>query len=86
MKNDGPVALTDSPEAKAAIEVSADGSAIVSASVFDDGSEDNCGIDYFEVKRMVDIDFNDWVSFYCFDVGNPVMVIMRVWDISGNSS
>lgn len=79
--NTPPVAICDE---HTTVSLTVDGSAIVSAGVFDDGSEDNCDIDYFEVRRMTDIDFNDYVSFYCFDVGNPVMVMMRVWDISGN--
>ncbi|MEO1258478.1 MAG: HYR domain-containing protein [Bacteroidota bacterium] len=79
--NTPPVAICDE---FTTVSLTADGTAIVSATVFDDGSEDNCDIDRFEVRRMVDIDFAEFVSFYCNDINNPVMVVMRVWDTSNN--
>ena len=65
----------------------------VPAEVFDDGSFDECELDYFEVRRM-DLDYcgsvgeDDWgpeVGFCCDDVGKIIMVGFRAVDISGNS-
>jgi hypothetical protein len=66
----------------------------VPAEVFDDGSFDECAIHHFEVRRM-DTDFcggrgaDDWspeVGFCCDDVGNMVMVALKVVDVSGNEA
>jgi len=59
---------------------------------FDDGSWDNCEIDYMEVRRMENfacgepVNWSDKVKFCCADVGNIVMVQLRVVDKSGNSN
>lgn len=59
---------------------------------FDDGSHDNCMIDYIELRRMENtacglvIDWDDKVMFCCEDVGKTIMVQMRVVDKSGNSN
>ncbi|HHM20998.1 MAG TPA: T9SS type A sorting domain-containing protein [Bacteroidetes bacterium] len=79
--NTPPVAVCDE---HTTVSLTADGTAIISAEVFDDGSEDNCEIDFFEVRRMTDVSFSDHISFYCSDIGTPVMVVMRVWDVAGN--
>jgi len=79
--NTPPVAVCDE---HTTISLTVDGTAVVSAMVFDDGSEDNCDIDYFEVRRMEDVLFSDHATFYCSDIGAPVMVVMRVWDVAGN--
>jgi hypothetical protein len=74
-----------------------DGEAQVYAHSFDSGSYDDCRLDYFEVKRMdhgVPCDlpsgdgdvFKDHVTFCCADIGQPVTVILRVWDIFQNYS
>ena len=76
-----PVAVCDE---HTTVSLTADGTAIVSAQVFDDGSEDNCDIDYFKVRRMSDPLFDDYVSFNCSDIGNVIMVVMRVWDFANN--
>ncbi len=66
------------------------GKAEVLASVFDDGSHDNCCLDTFLVKRMSspcgdqDVNFDGTVHFCCEDVGNLVTVIFRVVDCAGN--
>jgi hypothetical protein len=72
-----------------------DGFANVFAHSFDSGSYDDCALDYIEVKRMDhgvpceletgdgDV-FKDYVTFCCADIGNPVTVILRVWDVAGN--
>ncbi|MDF1696633.1 MAG: T9SS type A sorting domain-containing protein [Saprospiraceae bacterium] len=59
---------------------------------FDDGSWDNCEIDYMEVRRMGNfacgesVNWGEKVKFCCADVGNVVMVQLRVVDKSGNSN
>ena len=59
---------------------------------FDDGSWDNCEIDYMEVRRMGNfacgesVNWGKKVKFCCADVGNIVMVQLRVVDKSGNSN
>jgi hypothetical protein len=72
------------------VNLSSDGLAIVEASVFDDGSYDNCCLDYFEVARMDGDcegnpdDFGPTVTFCCTDVDAPVMVVFRAVDCFGN--
>ena len=80
--NTPPVAICDE---HTTISLSADGTAIVAPEVFDDGSSDNCGVDHFEVRRMNEVNFNTFVSFNCSDVGNPRMVVMRVYDAAGTT-
>ena len=67
-----------------AVAVTSDGYAWVHASVFDDGSYDECELDHLTVKRMddgipcdnVDDDiFDEYVRFCCLDQGEDVMVI-----------
>lgn len=82
-----PVAVCDE---HTTVSLSADGTAIVSASVFDDGSSDNCTIDFFEVSRMPSTCMPDgtpygaYASFDCCDVGETIMVSVRVFDTAGN--
>ena len=58
----------------------------VPASVFDDGSTDNCCIDRFEVRRTNDpfSVFEEFISFDCLDAAEPVDVTLRVYDCFGN--
>jgi hypothetical protein len=58
---------------------------------FDNESWDNCGVDYFEVRRMfpstcTDTLWREKVRFCCEDIGAPVIVELRVYDFSGNSN
>ena len=87
-----PVAVCDH---HTTVSLSSTGTAKVFAQTFDDGSYDNCEIGYFEVARMTkgscpsgvvdDTEFRDYVEFCCEDADNsPIMVIMRVYDKSGN--
>ncbi|MBI5914970.1 MAG: HYR domain-containing protein [Bacteroidetes bacterium] len=82
-----PVAVCDE---HTAVSLTNDGTAIVSATVFDDGSTDNCAIKYFHVSRMpsdCDVDgtpFDVYTTFYCCDIGETIMVAMRVYDYAGN--
>jgi len=61
-------------------------STTVPATVFDDGSYDNCGIDSFTVRRMGDIDWGTSVTFTCDDVLDTVIVEFRVTDFDGNAN
>jgi len=69
-----------------------DGTAYAEANAFDDGSWDPCGIKKIEVRRMessacgeISV-FGEAVKFCCEDVGNTVMVRMRVTDLSDNEN
>ena len=76
------------------VALTADGSAKAYAETFDDGSVDNCEIDFFEVRRMdrgnpcgdTINEFRPYVEFCCEDIGNSVMVQLRVHDKNGNSN
>lgn len=65
----------------------------------DEGSRDNCGIEKIEVRRQLNFDpdncefipsyFTEWgefVEFYCCEVGDPMMVQLRVTDTAGNQN
>jgi hypothetical protein len=73
------------------VTVSSNGEAVVPASVFDDGSFDNCCLDGFLARRMDGDcngnfdDFGPTVTFCCSDVPNsPIMVVFRVVDCYDN--
>ncbi|MBK7410672.1 MAG: hypothetical protein IPJ40_23035 [Saprospirales bacterium] len=72
------------------VNLSSDGLAIVNATTFDDGSHDNCCLDYFEARRMNGDcagnfdDFGPTVEFCCSDAGQPVIVVFRAYDCYGN--
>ncbi|NBB89432.1 MAG: T9SS type A sorting domain-containing protein [Bacteroidetes bacterium] len=87
-----PVAVCDQ-NTKVALGV--DGTARVFWPTFEDGSYDNCGIDRIEVRRMdreSDCEpntffFKEFVEFCCADLDrNPVQVLFRVTDESGNQN
>jgi subtilisin-like proprotein convertase family protein len=82
---------------KASITGTNGGKAIVEAYTFDDGSNDNCGIFKYEVRRrfprpecgLVGGDsapFRETVEFCCVEVGTQVMVELRVTDVHNNSN
>jgi hypothetical protein len=65
----------------------------VPASVFDNGSFDECGIERMEVRRMdtqcdsLALDWDSYVEFCCADAdGEETMVAFRVVDKGGNQS
>lgn len=68
------------------------GYAHIFATTFDDGSHDNCSDVSFEVRRMTSgcgvntSAWGDYAEFCCDDIGNEVMVSLRVTDESGNSN
>lgn len=72
------------------VSLGSDGLGKVYAEVFDNGSHDECGIDYFEVARMnhscgYDDSFGPYVEFSCCDIEfNLIMVTLRVYDDAGN--
>ena len=91
------VADTESPVAVCdevtEVSLSTNGLATVFAATFDDGSSDNCCIDRFEVRRMVDpcadnhndLIFGPSITFCCNDVGDgPQGVVFRVYDCNNN--
>jgi hypothetical protein len=75
-----------------------DGRAEVPAYSFDSGSYDDCRIKEIKVRRMdwqslpCDLDpatadeFKDYVTFCCQDIGNPVMIQLKVYDIFDNEN
>ena len=87
--NISPVAICDEITT---VTLSSDGKAVVPASVFDDGSTDNCCLDFFQVRRMEDAcgipgntTFGPTVTFCCEDVGSdPIQVVFRVYDCFDN--
>ncbi len=72
------------------VSLSTDGSVQVHAATFDNGSSDNCAVQKVLVRRMFncqdpsDIDFKEFVTFYCCDVAQTIQVVMRVYDYNGN--
>ncbi|MFN8280655.1 MAG: T9SS type A sorting domain-containing protein [Saprospiraceae bacterium] len=71
------------------------GTARVNSISFDDGSYDNCALDYFRVRRMnpgtcgsiTDTAYSDHIDFCCADIkNNPVIVILQVVDKAGNTN
>jgi hypothetical protein len=82
-----PVAICDE---HTTVSLTADGTAITAAAVFDDGSADNCGVDHFEVSRMpsdcnaTGTPFDVFAEFDCCDVGETIMIALRVFDFEGN--
>jgi hypothetical protein len=67
------------------------GEATIPAANLNDGTTDNCCLDFFEVARMdggacTGTDFGPDVKFCCSDIGDTVMVVFRAWDCHGNSN
>lgn len=75
------------------VTLTSDGHARVFAETFDNGSLDNCGVLDFKVRRMLfdrcgrgtDV-FGDYVDFCCADVGDTIMVVLKVIDESRNEN
>lgn len=75
------------------VAIGANGIATVLATTFDDGSNDNCGIESMAVRRMTDAcnitdntSFGPSVGFCCADIGTEVMVAFQVTDFFGNTN
>ncbi len=84
-----PVAVCD---AVTEVTLGQDGTAQVPASAFDDGSQDDCCIDHFAARRLVDhcgdstsLVFGPEVTFCCTDaLAGMQTVVVRVYDCDGN--
>lgn len=67
------------------------GTALVNAATFDDGSVDNCSSVRFKARRQEPNDcqpndrFYDQVKFCCADAGDTLAVVLRVYDIPVDS-
>jgi len=85
-------------ESNTIVGLNSNGEGYIYASILDAGSYDPCGIDSMKVQRL-DADGNptaacgfsntapsDRAYFCCEDVGQPVMVMLTVWDMNGNSN
>lgn len=73
------------------IAIAADGMGWAGVQTFNDGSHDNCALDYLKVRRMSanpvawsELERNNTVKFSCDDIGTEVMVELGVWDKAGN--
>lgn len=72
------------------VALTIDGIAEVDAAVFDDGSNDNCCIDRFEIAPMLDncgnvTEFSSTLIVCCEDVSeDPIQATVRVFDCAGN--
>ncbi|MEZ4960358.1 MAG: HYR domain-containing protein [Saprospiraceae bacterium] len=62
-----------------------DGTALIYAETFDNGSYDNCAIDHLQVKRDGE-PYDDFVAFECTDIGASIEVKLLVTDVNGLSS
>ena len=88
--NTAPVVVCDQ---NTVVSLSLDGTAIVYALSFDDGSYDDCSAITMAAKRMdngvnctFDNQFGPTVSFCCADIGTDVMVILEITDEAGNKN
>ncbi len=75
------------------VSLGADGWATILAETFDDGSNDNCEIDYFEVRKITDVcgisgntTFGPSVQFCCAEFDQTIQVEFRVFDKAGLSN
>ncbi|MEZ4980002.1 MAG: HYR domain-containing protein [Saprospiraceae bacterium] len=73
------------------VSITSDGTAQVQAISLDDGTNDDCCLDYFEARRMIDncnmpqdTSFGPALNFCCEDVGDTLQVVLRAYDCSGN--
>lgn len=74
------------------IAVASNGIANAGVLVFDDGSHDNCAIDYMKVRRMdqnpswASLPINNTIQFTCADIGKVIIVELGVWDKGGRTN
>ena len=70
------------------VSLTSNGTAVVSANVFDDGSYDDCCAVSFLVKRMEEPNapFLPNMTLNCDDVGDSTIVIVQVSDCYGNAN
>ncbi len=84
--DDAPTVVCDQ---NTVVTLTNDGTALVNAITFDDGSYDNCGPVTFQVRRMVagcgvNNTYGPQVKLCCADIGTVVQVQLKVTDVSGN--
>ncbi len=79
----GPTVICDG---QTTVALDSDGNAMVHANVVDDGSYDWCCIESFEIKKEGDPDteYAPILPVGCGDVGDAIMVTLRVTDCNGN--
>lgn len=73
------------------VSLQPNGSVSIFAETFDDGTYDNCCLDYFEARRMVagcgvGTNFGPTVELCCEDIGEDVQIEMRAVDCAGNAN
>ena len=73
------------------VSLGSTGEAIALAATFDDGSNDNCGIDRFEARRVTagcgfNTSYGPDVRFCCDEIGQTIQVEMIVYDTAGNTN
>jgi SdrD B-like domain/PKD-like domain len=71
------------------VSIGANGTARVYPQAINHASNDNCGIQRMEVRRMqvcgtANTNFGPYMDFSCCDVLDTIMVVLRVWDFAGN--
>lgn len=72
------------------VSIAANQQAIINVASFDDGSHDNCGILDIEVRKMTNAcaagstNFGHQAIFCCAEIGQEIMVEMKVTDIHNN--
>jgi hypothetical protein len=64
------------------VALTTDGTAVTAYDVYDNGTYDNCCLDYIEVARMDENVFGETIAFNCND--SEVMVQLRAFDCAGN--
>lgn len=68
------------------VGLGADGVALIAAATFDDGSYDACGPVFFKARRLMPdacadtLLYDDFVRFCCADIGDTILVELRVYD------
>lgn len=69
------------------VALGVNGMSLINAITFDDGSYDNCSAVHFKARRMnangcqSNNQFHDQVKFCCEDIGDTILVILRVYDV-----
>ena len=74
------------------VSIAANKEALINVESFDDGSHDNCGIKEIAVRKMTNqclsgnTNFGPQALFCCDEIGDEIMVEMRVTDIYNNTN
>ncbi len=70
------------------VSIGASGMALMNATSLNNGSFDNCSDVYFKARRMnsngcqPSNQFHDQVKFCCEDIGDTILVVLRVYDVT----